>query len=132
MKCLNRNKQKFWYALYAGQEEIIDEYGNSTGQYKKSYSHPVECRANISASKGDVSSQMFGDALDYTKTIAIESSPIDEFSVLWVDREPSLEEDGSLKLNENGDPITPHDYVVKQVASSLNSVLIAIQKVDVQ
>lgn len=133
MKCMNRNKQTFYYALYKGQEEVIDEYGNSTGQYEKSYENPVEAKANVSAAKGDVSVQQFGDALDYSRTIAIDNgSPIDEYSVLWIDTVPALAEDGSLEVDEDGKAITPYDYIVRQVAKSLNHTLIAIQKVDVQ
>ena len=51
------------------------------------------------------------------KTINI---PIDEYSILWVDTLPRLNED------------IPHDYVVKQVARSLNSVSLAVSKVDVK
>ena len=58
--------------------------------------------------------------------------PIDEYSILWIDRVPQLDENGALALNDEGEVITPHDYIVKKVARSLNSVSIAISKVNVQ
>ncbi len=57
--------------------------------------------------------------------------PIDEYSVLWVDTTPELNEDGTLVVNEEGQVTTPYDYIVKKVAKSLNGVSIAISKVSV-
>jgi len=47
--------------------------------------------------------------------------PIDENSVLFVDKLPEYSEDGT--------PL--YDYVVKRVAKSLNAIAYAIQKVNV-
>lgn len=133
MKCMERNKVKFYYALYVRKEPITDEYGNTTGEYEVIHSNPQEFSANISAAKGETQSRQFGENLSYDKVIAMdnEAPDIDEYSVLWVDTVPQLEEDGSLALNEDGEVITPHDYVVKKVAKSLNHVSIAISKVAV-
>lgn len=60
-----------------------------------------------------------------------DAPPIDEYTVLWVDTVPTVDEDGVLAVNENGEILTPHDYIVKKVAKSLNSVSIAISKVNV-
>lgn len=49
--------------------------------------------------------------------------PINEYSILWVDVTPAI--------NEQGEVTTPHDYIVKEVARSLNYVSIAISKVKV-
>lgn len=46
MRCLNRNKVRFFYALYEGREFITDEYGNVTGEYMVKYGNPVEFFAN--------------------------------------------------------------------------------------
>ena len=74
-----------------------------------------------------------GSSVSYDKIIVMDfiTPPIDEYSVLWVDTLPILNADGSLKVNDAGEVITPHDYVVKKVAKSLNSVSIAISKVTV-
>ena len=55
--------------------------------------------------------------------------PIDEYSELWVDTMPQLDASGNLFLDGDGMEITPHDYEVKKVARSLNSVSYAIYKV---
>ena len=56
---------------------------------------------------------------------------INEYSVLWVDTMPELDENGKLVKDGNGQVVTPYDYVVKKVAPSLNSISIAISKVNV-
>lgn len=132
MRCLNRNKRKIWFSNYIGQTEIMDEFQNKTGQYAVEYSDPVSILANISAAKGDISTQQFGDDEAYDRVVVYESPDLDigEHSILWVDVQPQLASK-RLVLNEHGEAITPHDYIVKCVARSLNSVSIAISKVNV-
>ena len=124
MRCLTVNKSTFFYALHKGQTEIVDEYGNATGQYSISYADPVPMRGNVSAARGEIQSRQFGESETYDKVIVLDNpnTPIDEYSVLWVDTLPEL---------VDGTTSTPHDYVVKKIARSLNSVSIAISKVTV-
>ena len=126
MRCMVRNKSRFYYASYIGRTEIIDEYGNATGEYKVSYSEPIEKFGNISAAQGEMESRQFGESESYDKVIVLDdiNAPIDEHSVLWIDTLPHLNEDGSTD--------TPHDYMVRRVARGLNGVSIAIGKVDVK
>ena len=131
MRCLNRNKVKFFYAIYEGREAIVDEYGNITGEYNVRHSNPKVAFANISAAKGETQTQQFGESESYDKVIVMDECPIDEYSILWVDTAPLCNDDGSLMVNEEGNVITPHDYIVKKVAKSLNNVSIAISKVNV-
>lgn len=134
MRCMDRNKSKLWYALYLGNDEIIDDDGNRTGQYGPSYGKPKSLKANISAAKGDASTRQFGEDESYDKVI-VHHNPrleIDEYSVLWIDRTPVLDRAGNLALDMDGSEITPHDYIVKRVARSINSVSIAISKVNVR
>ena len=121
-----RNKATFYYALYVDQTEIVDEYGNATGQYSVSHGNPIKTRGNVSAAQGEMQTRQFGESESYDKVIVLDdaNTPIDEHSILWVDTLPLLNDDGSTK--------TPYDYVVKKVARSLNSVSIAISKVSVQ
>lgn len=125
MRCMVRNKSKFYYASYIGETEIVDEYGNATGEYKISYSNPIECYGNVSAAQGEMQSRQFGESESYDKVIVLDerNAPIDEHSILWVDTLPHLNEDGSTD--------TPHNYIVKRVAISINGVSIAIRKVIV-
>lgn len=126
MKCLSRNKVPFYYALYEGKEMITDEYGNYTTEYGINYSNPKKFEANISASNGSTETTLFGTNVDYDKVIVYvkaDSPKIDEYSVLWVDVKPEIKDDGTTD--------TPHDYIVKKVANSLNFVSLAISKVKI-
>lgn len=126
MRCMTRNKRTFYYASYIGETEITDEYGNSTGEYNLAYSKPIKVSGNISAAQGEMLNRQFGESERYDKVIVLDdiNTPIDEYAILWVDTLPQLTEDGSTD--------TPHDYIIKKVAYSSNSVSIIIGKVDVR
>lgn len=125
MRCLLRNMRDFYYALYESKNEIEDEYGNKTGEYEVIYGKPIKCKGNISAAQGEMQSRQFGDSESYDKVITLSNIdiPINEYSILWVDTLPIIKEDGTTN--------TPHDYIVKKNARSLNSVSLAISKVMV-
>lgn len=133
MKCMSRNKVDFYYALYESREPIEDEYGNTLGESEITHGNPVKSSANISAAKGETQTRQFGENVSYDKVIVMDSEapPIDEYTILWIDTVPQLNEDGSLAVDEEGNVITPHDYIVKKVAKSLNSVAFAVSKVSV-
>lgn len=133
MVCMNRNKSKFFFALYESKEPATDEYGNPTGGVSVSHGNPQEYKANISAAKGETQTRQFGESENYDKVIVMDGAapPIDEYSILWIDTVPQLDEDGALAVGEDGEVLTPHDYIVKKVARSLNSLSVAISKVNV-
>lgn len=123
-KGLEANKQTFWYALYDHEETVTDIYGNEIGS-RSVYSNPVKHRANISASRGPADNELFGINAVYSRTInpLPLDFPMNEASILWVDKQPEINEDGSTN--------TGHDYVVTNVAPSLNHRAYAILRVDV-
>ena len=129
MRCMQINKRRFHYALYAGRDQMIDEYGNVTGEYETLYQAPVSCEANISGAKGEAEIRQFGDNLEYDKVIVMDAQTfkrtgMDEYSRLWIDTEPEFDNDGEV--------ITPHDYEIKRVSKSLNTVSMAVKKVVVR
>ena len=126
MRCMARNKKRFYYASYIGETEIVDDNGNSTGEYNLAYEKPIKTFGNVSAAQGEIQSRQFGESESYDKVIVLDdkNTQIDEYSILWVDTLPHLNEDGTTD--------TPHDYIVKKVARGLNGVSIAISKVDVR
>ncbi len=134
MRTLNRNKLPFFYALYVGKTPVLDDYGNRTGEYEITYGNPLGYSANISAAKGETQTRQFGENEVYDKVIVADNTapPIDEYSILWIDTMPQLDENGELATDESGKVITPYDYIVTKVARSLNSVSIAVSKVKVQ
>ncbi|XCH79059.1 MAG: hypothetical protein WHF31_16315 [Candidatus Dehalobacter alkaniphilus] len=124
MRTLERNKQVIYYALYEDKTPIKDEYGNETGEYEIQYSTPSALQVNVSAARGENSTRAFGETENYDKVLVTDdlSVPITETSILWIDTIPII---------EDGETATPHDYIVKKVAKSLNSVSFAVSKVNV-
>lgn len=120
MRTLNRNKRSFWYALYQDKESIMDEYGDETGETRVVYAEPVQMSANVSAATGYAQTEQFGNLDSYDKVIVTDwmDCPIDENSVLFIDKEPEHNTDGDLM----------YDYTVRRVAKSLNSISIAVSK----
>lgn len=123
MRCLHRNKRKFYYALFKEKVAIKDEYDNDSGEYRVVYQTPVEMKANVSAATGEAQVEQFGNSLLYDKVIITDEldCPVDEHSVLCIDSPPSYDEDGNLIF----------DYIVKKVAKSINTISFAVSKVEV-
>lgn len=118
-----RNDRPFYYCLYSDKVPLEDEYGNETGENQVVYSEPVKMYANISPATGVAQTEQFGNLENYDKVIVTRDMecPIDENSVLFIDKEPEHSLDG--------DPI--YDYTVRRIAKSLNSISIAVRKVNV-
>lgn len=117
MQSLEQNKQTLYYATFSGYADAVDASGKKTGGKVKTYSEPVEFRANVSAARGTAEVEQFGvnDNYDRTVTTSDLTLPISETSILWI-----------------GEAVTnPHNYTVVRVARSLNSVTYAIKKVAV-
>ena len=126
MRALERNKQTIYYANYTGRSEITDENGLYTGETTALYTNPVEVKVNVSASRGQAEIDLFGTDLNYTNTIVSDTDlGIDENSVLWVGKNAYISTSATSV-------ITPYNYIVASVAKSLNSVVYAIRKVDVE
>lgn len=148
-----RNKQPFWYALYAGTVEDYDEYGNQIGAHAQ-YTAPIKATGNVSPAKGDVVTTQFGDDDQYDNVLIVNDcdTPIDENTVLWIGENPN----SVVLCTENGDQIvtnlykpvgavtvppaegelyyTKWNYIVRRVARGLppfGSAVIAISKVTV-
>ena len=127
MRLNDRNKQPFYYALYAGTEDSYDEYGNISGNHA-TYGKPVMAMGNISPGRGSAVTMPFGVDDMYDKVISVEDRDtlIDEYTVLWVDTLPVLKEDGTTD--------TPWDYIVRRVARGLpkfGMAHIAVSKVSI-
>jgi hypothetical protein len=128
MKLQRRNTVSIWYQLYEedSPQTITDEYGNvlETGERGVTYSAPVEIRASVSTATGTVQAELFGGFTDYDKVVIVDdiTCPIDEQSVLFIDRVPEYAE---------GELVNVHDYIVKRIAKSLNFIAYAVRKVEV-
>lgn len=142
MKTLERNKRRFYYCLYSSQTAQYDEYGNESEKLV-TYGSAKQMFANISQATGQSNTEQFGNLENYDKVIVTDdlNCPIDENSVLFIDKAPEYGEDVIIGYEDSqtalGDP-TPiiykpplFDYIVVRVAKSLNSVSIAVRKVKV-
>lgn len=138
MKCLKRNQQSFYYCLYQGAERYVDESGIESGEKIVLYDDAVPMQANISAASGYSQTEQFGHLDNYDKVIVTcdVDCPIDENTVLFIGKEPEYTTAETHK-QENDEwvsveyQIPVYNYTVRRIAKSLNSVSIAISKVDV-
>lgn len=115
MRMLQRNQRTLFYANPTEVlAPIMDEYGNETGEVSEVYTEPVEIKLNISAAVGQEAIEVFGSETSYTRVIAADAScPIVERARVWYQRSTTQ----------------PHNYVVRKVADSLNSKLLALSEV---
>jgi hypothetical protein len=122
MKLMKRNLSSVYYCLYKGKEAILDEEGNETGEYQVLYQKPVQLMCSVSPATGYAQGNVFGSLESYDKVLITDNTncPIDENTVLFVDRKPEYRQ---------GKPA--FDYTVKRVAKSLNTISYAITKVKV-
>ena len=124
MKIMERNKRPLWYLLYDRKAPAVDAEGNETGEEIIVYKPAVVLRANVSPASGSSQIEQFGNLAGYDKVIVTDdmTCPIDENTVLFVDKEPEYRE-------ADGKPL--YDYIVKRVAKSLNIIAYAVTKVSV-
>ena len=130
MRCLNRNKQPFYYCLYQSKIPVVDEYGNESGENIVTYASEAKMYANISQATGQSNTEIFGNLENYDKVIVTSdmNCPIDENTVLFIDKAPSYV---SVSVNSETVDIPVYDYTVRRVAKSLNSIAIAVKRVEV-
>lgn len=140
-----RNDRDFWYCLYDTAIEVTDEYGNVTGEPVLTYQEATPYYGNISAASGQAQVEQFGNLDSYDRVIVTcdMDCPIDEHAVLFLDKEPEyrtvvvghqtvIDPETEQEVQEDITVSIPvNDYIVKRVAKSLNSVSIAVRKVDV-
>ena len=136
MRDLLRNKRTVYYCLPEEDNvALVDENGNRTGEYVTIYNDAAMFRANVSAARGSADLELFGDAEAYDKVLVTTDidCPIDENTVLFVDRHPSYTEVSVKQKTDSGSVtrmyLAPlYDYVVVKVARSINSISYAIRK----
>lgn len=120
MNCLKRNKQKLYYALLTGEEEVYTTTSDGrqvrTGTKRPVYSEPVAFMGNIAFSGGDVERAEFGvDVARYEAILVMNKGeiPITETSLLWY----------------QSDPTETADYKVLKIVPSLNNERYILAKV---
>lgn len=145
MKTMKRNQRPFYYCLFQSKQDAVDVNGNKTGEKILVYEAPVRMMANISPATGQTNTEQFGNLDNYDKVIVFDdvNSPIDENTVLFLDKEPDFTEGVTVAYTPAatllGEPtvevqtvqIPKYNYIVRRVAKSLNSVSVAVRKVEV-
>lgn len=102
-----------YYANPTGTQRVVDSNGFLTPDIETIYSDTTEIKANYSASVGQDTIQIFGNATNYSRVIAMTECPFVENTKVWIGIEPTE------KAN----------YKVVKIADSLNHYLIALQEV---
>lgn len=122
MKLMKRNLTPVHYCLYSERVPLKDDDGYETGEYKVGYGEAVQLMCSVSPAMGYAQAEMFGNLESYDKVLITDdmTCPIDENTVLFIDKEPEFE-DGKPK----------YDYTVRRVAKSLNAISVAVSKVKV-
>ena len=142
-----RNDSAFWYCLMnpSVSHVVLDGNGNETGEIIPEYASAVSYFANVSPASGQAQTELFGDFESYDKVLVTRdmSCPIDENSVLFLDKQPEyvsipthiVVEGSALYAASTVSIVTydmpKNDYIVKRVAKSLNHIAIAVRKVKV-
>lgn len=123
MRSLERNKKTIYYCSFISKTPLLDGNNLETGEYKLLYDCPKRMRVCISPAKGSDNFNMFGISLDYDKTITIDknTSPIEETTMIFIDKLPQYNYKYKTLLNK--------DYIVSVIATSLNNIVIALKKV---
>lgn len=120
---LARNKTTIYYATLTSKTELIDEYGNRTGQYQLNYSEPQAAAMNIRWDDGAVRLEGFGLNSSPRRRMVTDdmNCPIGIDSILWIGVEPEV----------NGASV-PHNFVVAQAPEkSLNHIVYIVEEVNV-
>ena len=117
MRCLKRDTQTIFVSLYEERKEMKDEIGRFTGEYEVCRSKPIEIECSVSAAIGNSQIEVFGQMLNYDKTVIIDdvNFEINENAVLWIDK----------------DIAEPYDYIINRIAKTPNYIALAVSKVDV-
>ena len=115
MRMLRRNKRTFYFANPTGVvTPVVDEWGNETGEDAEEYETPKMVEYNISGAVGQEAIEVFGSETSYSRVIAAPADcRIVERARIWYGIEPAER----------------HNYVVRRVADSLNTKLIALTEV---
>lgn len=134
MRTVRRNQRPIFYANWLGHHVVYDEWQNQVG-YADVFSPPTLLKANVSANKGEASTRLFGEYLQYDRTILFEGmSPLQETSLLWIPPFDGVANRRPREVPEiNGHRIA-HNFIVTRIAESLestNHTVVAVSRIHV-
>ena len=121
MRDCKKNSRKLWYSNLLGNEPVLDENGDETGDTKPVYGIPIPFMASVSPGKGNAYADVFGTNLDYTRSIfTTQKLPITEESLIWCGSMPIINSDNSFDWKTA-------DYTVAGIADGLNQLVVALK-----
>ena len=109
MKCLRRNMTEFEYLPYDGTETDLNDDGEHTGEFHRSYGYPVLMMGNISVPSGNVNQTFYGQDIRYTHTLVMD------------DPNTEINEGGLIRWKG-------HLYDIRAVKPSINFVSVALRR----
>lgn len=114
-----RNTQTLFYAQYSDKIPILDSDGYETGEYTVGYDNPVLLDANVVDKTSQIAREYFGNDIEYKYVILTDRDcPIKEDTILWIDTENPLENEG-----------VEYNCLVSAIKKSLNYKVIAVKGV---
>lgn len=112
MRCLIRQTQDIWFSVKSMRFTGIDE--------TSTYSTPEKHKFTVSSTGSTPEEYAAGIVPDYDRYITSfdrSFKPIEGMQV-WIDVTPEINRDGSLAINEDGEPTVPPDYTLRRVVDT--------------
>lgn len=115
MRGLVRQKQSVYWSRITEELDGID-----TAQ---KYQKPELYKFSVSATAGTSEELASGYVPEYDRYITSFDRNFNpqESDVFWIDKMPEISGDGSLVLDESGNPTVPPDYVLAKILNSQKS-----------
>lgn len=118
MRDMRINQRTIYYSRKVGEEKIYDDEGRFTGEYRQKYSEPKPYRIFVSGGRGTYMTRPFGEQLRYDRYMST------------FDRNCPLQHDDRLWVSSK-DTTGKHDYIIKHIVDTNNSLVFDIKKVNV-
>lgn len=118
MRDLQRNYKRCYYALYLGEEDILDDQGLNTGETRPIYTEPVLLTANYGPATGFAEAQLFGTFTDYSHILSTSGRemPFNEQTVFWLYIEPNETADNyNFRVSKPGYNLNTQVFAMKAV-----------------
>ena len=126
MRSASRERQKVWFSRKTEKQDGIDTI--------EVYDKPIMKLLAVSVGTGFPTEIAAGIVPDYDRTVVSYDKSFQplEGDVLWVDREPELDEEGNLKLEDDEvTPTVPPDYIIKRIEQSQKSLTVKYRIVKI-
>lgn len=117
MRGLEKQKQNVWFV-----EKTTDD---SMYETTIVYSKPIKKKVSVSATASTPEENYAGVLPSYDRYITCydRSFKVKEGTLVYVDVVPEITEDGSLKVDDNGNPTVTNDYVLVRILDTAKGAI---------